>query len=67
MSVSYVSRSLHVIEVLFNSARFSGGCVRFHITVVVFDFWHLVLVQPAMKRLFCLKAKNGLITTIQAF
>ena len=26
----------------------------------VFYFWHPVLVRPAMKRLFCLKAKNGL-------
>ena len=25
-----------------------------------FYFWHLMLVRPAMKRLFCLKAKNGL-------
>ena len=27
----------------------------------VFYFWHPVLVRPAMKRRFCLKAKNGLI------
>ena len=26
----------------------------------VFYFWHPMLVRPAMKRLFCLKAKNGL-------
>ena len=26
-----------------------------------FYFWHPMLVRPAMKRLFCLKAKNGLI------
>ena len=26
----------------------------------VFCFWHPMLVRPAMKRLFCLKAKNGL-------
>ena len=25
-----------------------------------FDFWHPMLVRPAMKRLFCMKAKNGL-------
>ena len=25
-----------------------------------FYFWHPMLVRPAMKRLFCLKAKNGL-------
>ena len=24
-------------------------------------FWHFMLVRPAMKRLYCLKAKNGLI------
>ena len=28
--------------------------------VLIFDFWHPMLVRPAMKRLFCLKAKNGL-------
>ena len=27
----------------------------------VFRFWHPMLVRPAMKRFFCLKAKNGLI------
>ena len=27
----------------------------------VFYFWHSMLVRPAMKRLLCLKAKNGLI------
>ena len=32
-----------------------------HKNVVVFFFWHPMLVRPAMKRLFCLKAKNGLI------
>ena len=26
----------------------------------LFYFWHPMLVRPAMKRLFCLKAKNGL-------
>ena len=26
----------------------------------VFYFWHPMLVRPAMKRLFCLKEKNGL-------
>ena len=26
----------------------------------VLYFWHPMLVRPAMKRLFCLKAKNGL-------
>ena len=26
----------------------------------VFYFWHPMLVRPAMKRLLCLKAKNGL-------
>ena len=25
-----------------------------------FNFWHPTLVRPARKRLFCLKAKNGL-------
>ena len=29
--------------------------------VFVFYFWHPMLVRPGMKRLFCLKAKNGLI------
>ena len=28
--------------------------------VLFFYFWHPMLVRPAMKRLFCLKAKNGL-------
>ena len=28
--------------------------------VWLFYFWHPMLVRPAMKRLFCLKAKNGL-------
>ena len=28
--------------------------------VLIFDFWHPMLVRPAMKRLFFLKAKNGL-------
>ena len=28
--------------------------------VSFFYFWHPMLVRPAMKRLFCLKAKNGL-------
>ena len=30
---------------------------------LVFYFWHPMLVRPAMKRLFFLKAKNGLIIT----
>ena len=28
--------------------------------IFLFYFWHPMLVRPAMKRLFCLKAKNGL-------
>ena len=28
--------------------------------VFFFNFWHPMLVRPAMKRLFCLKTKNGL-------
>ena len=27
---------------------------------LVLYFWHPMLVRPVMKRLFCLKAKNGL-------
>ena len=30
------------------------------VCVCVFFFWHPMLVRPAMKRLFFLKAKNGL-------
>ena len=28
--------------------------------VLIFDFWRPMLVRPAMKRLFCPQAKNGL-------
>ena len=32
--------------------------------ILFFYFWHPLIVRPAMKRLFCLKAKNGLINNI---
>ena len=34
--------------------------VQKNVLIFLFYFWHPMLVRPAMKRLFCLKAKNGL-------
>ena len=34
--------------------------VQKNVFILLFYFWHPMLVRPAMKRLFCLKAKNRL-------
>ena len=34
--------------------------VQKNVLIFVFYFWDPMIVRPAMKRLFCLKAKNGL-------